>query len=113
MAERLGPAALAVLDQVDQFLSRGDGQAGALAAVLTALRGPDSSNGLAKSRGTNVVRRVAFPKTARSRANVGMDFACSGIAVDLDEARRQGERDHFVGHLRSAAEALGIPKKGQ
>lgn len=85
-----------MLDDLDEFLSRNDNASAEVAAILSALRGPDLDDVGDKRTTTMRIRRAAFPKLADvndkfpygATINVGTnDFipgegSTSGIIID-------------------------------
>lgn len=104
-----------ILDKIgDALLDGGIGEE--LAAVLSALRGPDSGDYGVKYTSTNFIRRAAFPKVAAE--NDAKKFDTTGVLGCWDLTIR-GEKPvirtnggyiegHFDGHINSAALALGL-----
>lgn len=98
-----------MLDAIDQFLSVGDDKAADVAAVLTALRGPDGDNLAEKLNTTIPVRCAALPKTAARRGdpwirvgkNGGMSFASAGFRYQAP-----ADHTHFGAHIVEAVGAL-------
>lgn len=97
-----------MLDAIDQFLSAGDDKAADLAAVLTALRGPDGGGSDEKSHTTVPIRIAALPKTAQCvnqwiRVGTwgGMNFTrTSAYGVPASTT------SHFYAHALEAVNAL-------
>lgn len=93
------------LEQIDEWLadpSHGE----ELSAVLAALRGPDNGDSELKWSTTAHIRRVAFPKAWEELTYSGHwnDY----IEPFMEEESTDGASQHFIGHVRKAAEILGI-----
>ena len=116
-----------ILDQIDEFLLRRDKASRELAAVLSALRGPDNRDeddytDVTKSYTTIPIRRAAFPKCAARQD------ALNNFVVEIGDGNRimnmqraAGHKDasfkllshthedtHFNIHAWMAAKALGL-----
>jgi hypothetical protein len=121
-----------MLDVIDVFLTENRNEPGlalhgytpTLAAqlwdVLSALRGPDSSDLAIKSKTTIPIRRAAFPRLTAEIANDGFSNTI-GAAFGTDEPDFEFRYSivspplltnfdgyHFAGHAKLAAEVLGI-----
>lgn len=70
--------------------------------ILSALRGPDSDNEELKERTTTVIRSKAFSNFGKECAW----FAPRGVKIQMNGTEDQ---KHFIGHIKMAANALGIP----
>lgn len=125
----LHPDARKFLDTLDDFLLRHDVASAQVAAVITALRGPDKDEGYTvhglKDKITLPIRRAAFPKTYRASGRgteVGRnskfvyarnmsfgsaedEYASTGIYVST---LYPSSTNHFEHHGILAAEALGL-----
>jgi hypothetical protein len=117
-----------MLDQIDLFLCRDDRASKELAAVLTALRGPDSGAIAQKLSTTVPIRRAAFPKRALQGApmvgtNIGSEqvysrgmmitggkFVKPLLPLDRYNADSAISKYHFEEHIILAASALGLLK---
>ena len=109
-----------MLDVIDEFLSKRDAEASKLWDVLTALRGPDTSD-YDKTETTVHIRSAAFPKTEKS-SNPPVDmpgytsqlngalFASSPMLYNKTPFSISLTYSHFMNHIRNAALALGMMK---
>lgn len=76
--------------------------------VLSALRGPDSSNYSDKAEATVPIRRAAFPKLAqpekhnRIPASFGSKFSLTKVKLSNNSSI------HFRTHIKQAAKALKV-----
>lgn len=108
------------LDIIEQLLMSSDHEVnGALVDVLSALRGPDSSQDDAK-QATIVVRRNAFPKlceilmssysnpTIQYRWEVGLSKLAINPSWKNVNKVLDTETTHFQLHIQSAFKALGL-----
>ena len=99
------------LNQIERMLQ--DGNVGEdLWIVLTALRGPDTDDGLDRVKGQTTVRvrSAAFPKLAEARychgALIG-DTWQNAIELTRDDVVKIAG-SHFVSHTHRAADRLGV-----
>lgn len=107
------------LDRIEKVLLKGDEVAGALFAIMSAQRGPDSHED--DKDYTIKVRRTAFPKLAMTgatdqqyivRADFNYRWKLSGRRTPplaLKDSDNLGwKNDHFGRHIKRAYRALGI-----
>lgn len=121
----LSPATAKLLGEIDRFLAKGDEDARQLWVVLSAFRGPDAAipaypvKDVLKSRTTEIIRTRALPHTAkmmREHADgekkwIGADFARPTDAEGtLPLVARASDYTHFMGHINSAANLLGLAR---
>ena len=99
---RLGEAN-ALLDRIDEFLPVGDNAAAHVAAILSALRGPDSGPELSVKSSTTVPIRIStFPKLAASSSFIGL-----GWQMEHNKPfKLEHYDDHFHTHIYSDHMAL-------
>lgn len=109
-----------MLDQIDEFLARGDAESARLWSILTALRGPDSEDEDIKLNTTAVIRAAACPKACTKRYDgAPMDaethLICGAFArkKPLEHARKYIENgmklhEHFTQHSYTAILGLAI-----
>lgn len=108
-----------MLNQIDEFLSKLDEPAAELAAVLTALRGPDTKvPHEGKSNVTIPIRQAALPKTFAASEGlnwlkVGTGRNCRAMSFGNFDDKALGkviinEDSHFCDHGMLAAEVLGL-----
>lgn len=104
----MNPKLRAELDRIGEFLAGPNGAA--LADVLSALRGPDSNDVALKERTTTLIRRAAFPQLLATPISEGSASASSwSLQVNVAGIILPLPRDHFSNHIKSAADALGLP----
>lgn len=124
----LHPDARKFLDSLDDFLLRHDTASAQVAAVITALRGPDKDEGYTvhglKDKITLPIRRAALPKSAlvntgtavgQNSKSVYARNMAFGTFVDVDLPKgirvtsfTPASSNHFEHHGILAAEALGL-----
>lgn len=101
-----------MLDKIDEMLSKGDQDAADLAAILTALRGPDELSVYHLKEITTVpVRRLALPKTAKasrySHRKMRMSFqGLDKINIPTAFVPTHHATSHFFLHIRQAKAAI-------
>lgn len=110
------PAARRMLDELDRFLATRDKASVEVAAVLSAIRGPDSGNSELKYVTSSVIRAAAFPHCHSTgscydfvrdgmRSNLGGMLSRSSDKVDISGSNIQ---PHFRDHVVHAAKVLGL-----
>lgn len=113
----LHPDARALLDVIDTFLQRHDEASQQLAAVLTALRGPDGADEQHNKPSTIAIRRKAFPVTADTidkpivvgEPSLNRYMAMQGPHELIYSVKVGVWPTHFEAHLAMAADALDVP----
>lgn len=104
-----------VFEAVNSWLERAPRDQGeSFAAIITALRGPDSiKDGPAKMDTTCVIRAMVMPGLRRFGLDVSGAIETTGPNQDLGQAilsAREKAADpegHWGGHIRSAVAAMG------
>lgn len=111
----------AELDRIEDFLMGPEGAA--LAAILSALRGPDNDDRFLKSKTTLHIRRAAFPRIAEESARSRNSWGDTEMNLGwvMFSPFRQGTPEppletsldlcwskHFMRHIRSAVFSLGL-----
>ena len=106
-----------MLNLIDKFLARCDGESGNLWDVLSALRGPDDDDEATKKKTTMLIRAAAFPRLVKaldSSMSVlrgsswvsGPSSRCPGVdGVPPYDSTGQG---HFHVHANGAAKVLNL-----
>ena len=102
-----------MLDLIDKFLARCDGESGNLWDVLSALRGPDDDDEITKKKTTIPIRAAAFPKLKKaldssSRWISGPSNRCPGMGMNGVSPYDSTGRGHFYTHANGAARVLGL-----
>lgn len=112
------------LDRIEDFLLGPYGED--LAAVLSALRGPDNESDHLKDMTTCVIRTAAFPRLATSSMPLRGKwlFAPSGAVLktmrlwdddgfdaNASQPYHRWGGFHFISHIKVAAKALGIKRE--
>lgn len=96
-----------LLSLLDTALAKQDDVAEELWRVLTALRGPDSDDMGIKVTTTMVIRRAAFPKTAKEYQKTRNSAGGAMYASDEQPFVPAGD-GHFRNHAEGAQEVLGL-----
>lgn len=111
------PKVRAMLDQIDSMLIKKDRAAGDLAAILSALRGPDENSfaaDFAKGISTGPIRSIAFPELYYRNANGDLwldpaETRCWGMmpSYRLDPSNKDIKHNqHFAQHIQLAVDAI-------
>ena len=100
-----------MLNLIDKFLARCDGESGNLWDVLSALRGPDDGDEITKKRTTLLIRAAAFPKLKKALDKrkwiSGPSNRYPGMNGD-PPYDPTGDDGHFYTHANGAAKVLNL-----
>lgn len=102
-----------MLDAIDRFLvqpeNRRNGASRQLWLILSALRGPDSSNDRIKDQITVPIRRAALPRLAD---DLDAQYAVGAVLRRNDDVKYAPNRvdasEHFMSHAAAAFDRLGL-----
>ena len=101
------PTLRAELDRIEDFLMGPEGEE--LAAVLSALRGPDNSSLHDKCQTTTYIRARAFPRLAVSLGSCTASDVWSFVRLKpFRDNTDISLRFHFENHVHAAAVILGL-----
>ena len=100
-----------MLNLIDKFLARCDGESGNLWDVLSALRGPDDDDEITKKRTTLLIRAAAFPRLSKALDKKDWESGPSGRRPGMNDSPQTYDPTgdgHFYTHANGAAKVLNL-----